>query len=440
MTRVLVVDDEPGLRFALREVLEDRGDQVIEAASAKDALACDDVYDVVITDLAMPEMSGMELLEQLAQSQPALPVIVLTAQGSERAAVAALKAGAWDYLTKPFDIDEVCAAVARAGELAAARAEARQRTAERVTGGRIIGTSGVFKRLLNQVEKVAAKNVTVLLRGETGTGKELIASLLHAGSPRRDRPIVRFNCAALPENLAEAELFGHVKGAFTGATSDSIGYFERAHTGTLVLDEIAELPLALQPKLLRALQSGEIQPVGARADRSVDVRVVASTHQQLSEAVAKGSFREDLYYRLAVVELEVPPLRERGEDIGLIAEELRRRTAARLDLPQVPLPAALLERFGQYAWPGNVRELENAITRLLALGDDGHVDAATWTPGSNAHATGADTGLRDQVAAFERGILEQTLRDTGGNKSEAARRLRITRTTLLDKLSKYGLR
>jgi two-component system response regulator AtoC len=290
---------------------------------------------------------------------------------------------------------------------------------------------------------VAGREVPVLIRGETGTGKELIATLLHAASPRAQRPLVRFNCAAISAELAEAELFGHVKGAFTGAVATRSGFFAQADGGTLVLDEVGELPMAVQPKLLRALQQGEVQAVGASRVERVDVRVVACTHRDLAAEARAGRFREDLYYRLNVVELTVPPLRERREDIPLLAEAFRARYAQRFSLVDARLSPALVEALRARDWPGNVRELENAVARLLALSEGGElgVEALSRLSASPESAPQAGTGtLREQVAAFERSLIARALEETGGNQSEAARRLGLTRVTLIDKLKRHGLR
>jgi two-component system response regulator AtoC len=285
----------------------------------------------------------------------------------------------------------------------------------------------------------------VLVRGETGTGKELLASLLHYRSRRASGPLVRFNCAAVPSELAESELFGHSRGAFTGATRAHKGYFAQAEGGTLVLDEVGELPLPLQAKLLRVLQEGEIQPVGASRVERVDVRVVSCTHRDLVAEMKAGRFREDLYYRLAVVELVMPPLRERREDIPALAESFARRCAERFGLEGVRLAPELLQRLQQQEWPGNVRELENAVTRMVALSDGGRlgVEALSPAPASGApeapeHAS-VPLSFREQVQAFESELLQRTLAECGGNQSEAARRLRLSRVTLLDKLKRHGL-
>lgn len=441
MAKVLVVDDESSVRFALVSVLAAAGHDPVEAEDGDEGFDRAEDVDVVITDLVMPRQDGLTLLRRLIADDPSRPVIMLTARGSERVAVEALKAGAYDYLVKPFDIEAVEQAVARAAEVRTLRGSARDRRAENVLGRPVVGRSLAFRRLLDRVARLASRPVPVLVRGETGTGKELVAELLHAYGPRASGPRVTFNCAAVPADLAESELFGHVKGAFTGAETNRIGFFGRADRGTLVLDEVGELPPSVQPKLLRALQSGEIQPVGGDV-RTVDVRVVACTHRDLAQESAAGRFRDDLYYRLAVVELTVPALRDRPEDIRPLAEAFRRQSARTFGLPDVSLPVGLVERFEAYGWPGNVRELENAVARLMALSDDGTVDVEDWTPRASVgpEPSPKQVGLRARMAAFERELLVEAIEGAGGNHSEAARRLGVTRTTLLDKLRRYGLR
>jgi len=435
MAKILIVDDEAQVRFTLAEVLGEAGHQVIAASGGAEALRlADDELDAVISDLAMPGMDGLELLAALRQRDASLPVLLLTARGSERVAVQAMKAGAYDYLVKPFDIDEIVHALGRAVEARVLRREQRRRLAERGLERPIVGDAPALRRVLDMAARIADRELPVLVLGETGTGKELIAGLLHAGSRRARGPLVRFNCAAIPEQLADSELFGHARGAFTGASAARRGYFAQAEGGTLVLDEIAELPLTIQAKLLRALQSGEIQPLGARVEK-VDVRVVACTHRDLRAEVAAGRFREDLYYRLAVLELRVPPLRERREDIPVLADSFARRYAARFGLESVQLAPELVAALVARPWPGNVRELENCVARLVAQSGDGRI-------GGDALAESATPGpgnLRAQVEAFERGLIEQALRAAGGNHSEAARRLATSRVTLLDKLKKHGL-
>jgi DNA-binding NtrC family response regulator len=443
VAKVLVVDDDAALRFTLEEVLGEKGFESVAAVSGEEALGLLAGVDAVITDLAMPGMDGLGLLAKLRERDPDLPVILLTAHGNERIAVQAMKAGAYDYLHKPFSSEELGLVVARAVEARQLREAARTLRIERAVGGPVVGQSPAFRRLLEAAQRVAGREVPVLIRGETGTGKELIATLLHAASPRAQRPLVRFNCAAISAELAEAELFGHVKGAFTGAVATRSGFFAQADGGTLVLDEVGELPLAVQPKLLRALQQGEVQAVGASRVERVDVRVVACTHRDLAAEARAGRFREDLFYRLNVVELGVPPLRERREDIPLLLEAFRARYAQRFSLVDARLSPELVEALRARDWPGNVRELENAVARLLALSEGGElgVEALSRLSASPESAPQAAAGtLREQVAAFERSLIARALEETGGNQSEAARRLGLTRVTLIDKLKRHGLR
>ncbi len=455
MGKVLLVDDDRAVLFTLTELLRERGHDVAIASSGQQALGKLDDVDAVLTDLAMPGMDGLELMAAIAQRDAALPVVLITAHGSEKVAVSAMKAGAYDYLKKPFDIDEIVVVIERALEARRLRMDNRRLTAERAMGRRIVAESPAMRRLLDAAVKVAAKDVTVLVRGETGTGKEFLASLLHAHSARAARPLIRFNCAAIPAELAEAELFGHARGAFTGATTARRGFFSEADGGTLVLDEIGELPLAVQAKLLRALQEGEIQTVGSGKVEKVDVRIVASTNRDLQAEAQAGRFREDLYYRLAVVELIVPPLRERREDIPPLAAEFARRCGEKFGLEDLRLSPELVGALSRAEWPGNVRQLENAIARAAALSSGGEIGADVLpapiaASSSDSASAESDDGeppsahaggptLREQVEAFERNLVSRALDVTGGNQSEAARRLGVSRVTLIDKIKKYGL-
>jgi DNA-binding NtrC family response regulator len=445
MPTVLLCDDEPGVRFAVEEALEALGVAIIAVPAAKDGLERIGEVDVVVTDLVMPEMDGFAFLAAIRKLDPDLPVIMLTARGSERTAVQALKQGAYDYLGKPFSIEELRLAVERALETRTLRRTVHDAAIDRALGKPLVGDSPSFRRVVDEARRIGRRDVTVLVRGETGTGKELIASLLHAASPRRDRPCVRFNCAALAEGLAEAELFGHEKGAFTGAVASRAGYFRQANGGTLVLDEVGELSLAIQGKLLRALQEQEVQPVGASRVEKVDVRVVACTHRDLRAEIKAGRFREDLFYRLAVVELQVPALRDRPGDIPLLVDAFRKRWAARFDLEDVRFSAGLVAALAARPWPGNVRELENAVARLLALaetGDELGADLAGRLDTESAVVDPATStaGLREQVATFEKGLVTRTLAVTNQNQSEAARRLGVSRMTLIEKMKRYGLK
>jgi two-component system, NtrC family, response regulator AtoC len=453
MPRVLLVDDEPSVLAALKELVHGRGWEPLLARSGAGALDLVDRADAVVTDFSMPEMNGMELLSAVRERDDTLPVILLTAHGSERLAVRAIKAGAYEYVTKPFDVDEMLVALGRALEARALRLRNRQLDAEHAIGRRIVGGSAAMRHLLDATARVAGKEITVLVRGETGTGKELIGSLLHAQSRRAKGPLVRFNCCAIPAELAEAELFGHTRGAFTGATQARAGFFAEANHGTLVLDEVGELPLAIQAKLLRALQEGEIQPVGSGRVEKVDVRIVACTNRDLAAEVRAGRFREDLYYRLAVVELVVPPLRDRREDVPALAHEFALRYSERFGAEEVRLSPALVERLAAADWPGNVRELENVVARLVALGSGGEIgpeafagtasaDVAPRPPAESQPAPERSDGsqtLRQQLDAVERSIISRTMTAVQGNQSEAARRLGISRNTLAERLRRYEI-
>ena len=454
MPRVLLVDDERSVLAALKELVQGRGWEPLLASSGPEALELVDRADAVVTDFSMPEMDGLELLRAVRERDHGLPVILLTARGSERLAVRAIKAGAYEYVPKPFDVDEMAGALERALEARELRQRDRQLTAEHAIGRRVVGQSPAMRQLLDATARVAAKDITVLVRGETGTGKELIGSLLHAQSPRAGGPLVRFNCSAIPAELAEAELFGHTRGAFTGATQARPGFFMEANRGTLVLDEVGELPPAVQAKLLRALQDGEIQPLGSGRVEKVDVRIVACTNRDLAAEARAGRFREDLYYRLAVVELVVPPLRDRRQDVPALAREFALRYAERFGLGDVRLAPALLERLAAASWPGNVRQLENAVARMVALGGpeigpEAFVEAASaeTAPRRSAEESAADPAepadsahtLRQQLEALERSVIARTMTAVRGNQSEAARRLGISRNTLTERLRRYEI-
>ena len=445
MPRVLLVDDEPALLFTLSQLLKSRGLEPVLAHSAKEALAKLDGVDGVVTDYSMPDMDGVQLVQAVHERDESLPVVMLTAHGSERVAVRAMKSGAYEYVTKPFDIDEISLVIDRALEARSLRVQNRRLTAEKALGRAIIGDSPAMRRVLDAVNRVGPKDITVLVRGDTGTGKELIASLIHAESRRASRPLVRFNCAAIPGELAEAELFGHTRGAFTGAAQARRGFFAEANGGTLVLDEVGELSAPVQAKLLRALQEGEIQPVGAGRVEKVDVRVVACTNRDLAEEARAHRFREDLYYRLAVVELLVPPLHEHAEDIPALSAEFTRRYAERFGMQDVRLAPDLVEALRRAEWPGNIRQLENAIARMVALGGGGEIPLEAFAGASSRVAEpGAEPvpdgtlSLREQVEALERSVIARTLASVAGNQSEAARRLGLSRGSLIDRLKKYG--
>jgi two-component system response regulator HydG len=439
--RVLVVDDDPGVRYTLREILASEGLVVEEAGDGAEALRRFEARPspLVVTDLRMPGMDGMELLRALAARAPAPRVVVITAHGSERQAVEAMKAGAHDYFKKPFDVEELLAVVRRAVEAIRLAHENERLAGELALSRSMVFASEPMRRLAALVARVAPRDVTVLLSGESGTGKERVAEAIVRASRRADRPFVRFNCAALAPELAEAELFGHAKGAFTGAARARPGLFREADTGTLLLDEVGELAPPAQAKLLRALQEGEVRPVGEERARTVDVRVVAATHRDLEEEVRAGRFREDLFYRLNVVHLRIPPLRERPEDVPVLARHFLDRFARRFGVEPLHVPEAIFHRLAGHAWPGNVRELENAIEALVALSPPEGLDPSLLPGGGATGVEGAPLALKDRVQAYERGLVVEALRAARGNRSEAARRLGISRVTLHDKLRRYGL-
>jgi len=451
MSRVLVLDDDASLRFTLEAVLSDAGLSVETCDGGTSGLAAFDARgaDVVLTDLAMPDMDGMQVLERLRASDPSVPVLMLTAHGSERVAVTAMKAGAFDYIPKPFDPDELVLAVKRATDWRDLRLQNARLRTEAALGRAIVAESPAMKRVMDVVARVAPKDVTVLLTGESGAGKDIVASVIHAHSRRADKPLIRFNAAAIPSELAEAELFGHTKGAFTGAQSARAGYFQQANKGTLFVDEIGELPAPIQAKVLRALQSGEVQQVGGRPE-IVDVRLVAATNRDLAAEVKSGRFREDLFYRLNVVPLRVPSLRERPEDVEPLVHTFVRQYAERYGMGGVEVEPGLVEALRSHAWPGNVRELENTVARLLALAPDERITLALWRslsegPAASAAAPSAagDPGpghpLRTRVEAFERALIAESFEAAGRNQSETARRLGVSRPALIEKLHKYGL-
>ncbi|HOX44729.1 MAG TPA: sigma-54 dependent transcriptional regulator [Myxococcota bacterium] len=438
---ILVVDDDAGVRYTLRQVLEDAALEVHEAGDGEAALAwlAERRADLIITDLAMPRMDGMALLERVREQPGPPPVVVITAHGSERHAVEAIKRGALDYFSKPFDIELVVKVIERAVASLRRDAENEQLRAELHLARFLVFASPAMSQVALLVHRVAPKDVSVLVTGPSGTGKERVCEALVAASYRAAAPFVRFNCAAVPRELAESELFGYARGAFTGAVRSRKGLFREAHGGSLLLDEVGELDLATQGKLLRVLQEGRVRPVGEDQEEAVDVRVLAATHRSLQEEVRAGRFREDLFYRLHVVRIHLPPLSERPEDIPPLIDHFLRKHAERFGLGEVRLTPEVRDQLRRGVYPGNVRELEHRIERLVALSPGGDIQAADLQAADATSGQEEALGLKERVEAFEKGLLAAELRRTGGNRSEAARRLRIGRVTLLDKLRKYGL-
>ena len=443
--RILVVDDEEAIRLALGELLRSEGHEVREAETGDVAMAALEgaPADLVLADLRMPGMDGMQLLEAIRGRFPETLVVLVTAQGDERTAVQSLKLGAYDYLPKPFDNEEIRATVRHAHEVLSLRAENRR--LRRELAGEfhgMVGDSAAIRAVAETIRRAGPTAATVLVTGESGTGKELAARALHAESPRADRPFVALNCSALPADLVESELFGHVKGAFTGADRDRTGVFEAAHGGTLFLDEVGDLAPSAQAKLLRSVEEGRVTPVGTTTSRPVDVRLLAATNRPLDEMAARGDFRDDLLYRLQVVTLRLPALRERRSDIAAIAVHFIADMASRHDRPVRSISPAARRALVAYDWPGNVRELRNVLERAVVLADGdaidvpdlpAHVSGATTAPGP-IDAALADlpyTEARERaVEAFERSFLVAALERHGGNVSATARAIGLHRQSL----------
>jgi two-component system, NtrC family, response regulator HydG len=452
--RILIVDDEPAIRFSLTELLEGGDDQIVEAEHAPAALAIleADPVDLVISDLNMPAMDGMQLLEEVRRRHPDTLFVLMTAYGDERRAVDALKSGAYDYLPKPFDNEEIRSLVRRSRELLALRVE-NARLREELAGDYrgLIGGSPAVREVHRLLRRVGPADVTTLITGESGTGKELAARALHAESRRARRPFVALNCSALPGELVERELFGNVRGAFTGADRDREGLFEAAQGGTLFLDEIGDLALAAQAKLLRAIEERQVTRVGATRPTQVDVRLVAATHRPLDELVADGGFRADLLYRLQVVTIELPPLRERREDVPALAAHFIAHFAERHAKRVRGMTEGARRALLAHDWPGNVRELRNVLERAVVLTEDeeiGRDDLPSHVTGSSAALRPAEAALAELpfveararvLEGFERSFLAAALERHGGNVSRTARSLGLHRQSLQKMLRRHGL-
>jgi two-component system, NtrC family, response regulator AtoC len=448
---VLFVDDEPQLRGVMAERLGDRGFDVVEAESGERALELLDqfAFDIVITDLRLPGIDGTQVIDAARERYPGIIVIVITGFGTVKDAVNAIKRGVSDYIEKPFQFDELIHVLEKAMEqrrLTAENAYLRSQLEERYKFGGILGRSRPMQKLFQLLETVSRSNSTILVTGETGTGKEVVARAIHHNSPRRANRFVALNCSAIPEALLEAELFGHVRGAFTGAIGARQGRFEQAHKGTLFLDEVGTMSTALQMKLLRALQEREFERVGDNQTVKVDVRVIAATNSELARMVAEGSFREDLYYRLNVIPVHLPPLRDRRDDIPVLAQHFLEKFAPG---QQLQISQGAMRVLMAYAWPGNVRQLENAIERAVTLGggrkeidvvdlppEIQDVPQPMSTPFVEFPEEGLD--LPAYLTSIERDLIQRSLERTGGNRNRAAELLRIKRTTLVEKLKRLG--
>jgi two-component system response regulator HydG len=445
MPKILVVDDQRNMRTTLSMMLRGAGYDVEEAADG--GAACDKVlaetYDLVLTDLKMGGKDGMDVLRHVKQEAPLTEVIVMTAYGTIESAVEAMRIGAYDYIQKPFTEEELLVKVQRAaekrqlaGEMSVLAAEFR----ERYQFDNIIGRSAPIRDVLGRIVRIAPTDTTVLITGESGTGKELVARAIHANSSRADKPFVSVNCAAITETLLESELFGHVRGAFTGAVQARKGLFEEANGGTFFFDEISETPPSFQAKLLRAIQEGEIRRLGDNKTMHVDVRVIAATNQDLQEAIAEKRFRQDLFYRLAVARFELPPLRERREDIPLLVEHFLQKFSKKMRR-QVKLGDGVMDYLVRYDYPGNIRELENMVEQGVALAMEGEITLDDIIPPearakAQANMPKAHETLQDVVDRAEKEAIENVLRQVEGNKERAAEALGLSATTLWRKMKR----
>ncbi len=463
MARILVVDDEKGMREFLSVLLEDGGHTVVLASHGQEALATaqENPVDLVISDVRMPLLDGVGLLKGLHELDPHLPVILMTAYASAESAVQAMKRGAYDYLIKPFKVDELKLVIAKALETRQLRREnllLKQELKGKTPFPGIIGTSSQMVGLYELIAKVAPLTSTVLITGESGTGKELVARAIHDSGPRSAKPFLAINCGAIPEALLESELFGHVKGSFTGAVAHKAGLFEVANGGTVFLDEIADMPLTLQVKILRVLQDKIFRRVGGTEDIKVDVRVIAASNKDIQAAVASGRFREDLFYRLNVIPLLLPPLRERRGDIALLVKEFLARYGGSSHKEEVTVAPEALQLLEQYEWPGNIRELENVIERAVALGGSRitaeslpdqvrerrptQVGAPYMAPVLREPSLPSAEGgvdLDGALAEIEKRLILDALQKSGGVQKRAAEILRITFRSFRHRLKKYGL-
>jgi two-component system, NtrC family, response regulator HydG len=448
-SRILVVDDEESHRIMLRAVLQDQGYEVAEADDGRGAIRAieQEPFDLILLDIRMKDMDGIEALTEIRKISPQIPVLMMTAYASVKTAVEALKAGAFDYLTKPLDVEELLILVEKAIEVYHLREEniiLKERLGVRFDYSKIIGKSPKMKELFDTLSLVAPTDATVLLLGESGTGKELVANALHHNSARANQPFIKVACAALPETLLESELFGHEKGAFTGAIARREGRFQLAHRGTLFLDEVGEMSATTQTKLLRVLQEREFEPLGSTDTIKTDVRVIAATNKNPEKEVKEGRFREDLYYRLNVVPLVLPPLRERKEDISSLAAHFLGiyRDKNKKELREISGKA--MDLLMRYDWPGNIRELENCLERAVIMAKGEVIAPADLPPNIQAligekEIAGFHFPPGISLPEAEKALILRTLEDTGGNRSRAAEILGINRRTLQTKLKEYGI-
>ena len=449
---ILVIDDEENMRHMLSVMLSRQGYRTDLAADGEEGLICllNNVYDYILCDIHMPEMDGKTFLTRSLEQHVTAPIIMMSAYGSVETAIECMKLGAYDFISKPFKKDEIVMVLKKAEErerLKEENSQLREVIAGQFTYGGILSRNVKMQEIFNQIRKVAELKTTILILGESGTGKELVANALHQNGSRSQKPFVAVNCGAIPENLLESELFGHIRGAFTDASSDKAGLFEQADGGTLFLDEIGEMPLALQVKLLRVLQEGEIRRVGDSVSKSVDVRVISATSRDLSADVGSGRFREDLYFRLNVFCLQMPPLRERVEDIPLLADCFLRRYGSENDGNFLRIEPDAMRCLMAHRWPGNVRELENAIERACIICEGGRITSDCLPPSIRlfdanyqaASVTDENLSIKKAEDAIERDLIRKALAKTIGNRTQAAKILEISHRSLLYKLKEYGI-
>lgn len=447
--RILLIDDEEASRQALSMLLERMGYTVTGAGTGEEALKLHTAgsFEIVITDLRLPGINGIDLLKKVKQRDAATEVIVITGNASVETAVQAMKEGAFDYIIKPVNIDELKIIIEKALEkarLVSENVQLKKQLREKYEFASIIGSSPAMQAVFSRMNKIIKTDSTVLILGESGTGKELVAKAIHFNGSRKDKPFIAVNCAAIPENLLESELFGHVKGAFTGAVKDKIGKFEAAHQGTIFLDEIGVMPLPLQAKLLRVLQEQEVERVGASRTIKLDVRVVSATNNNIEEDVKRGNFREDLYYRLNVIPVNLPPLRERTEDILPLVKHFIAKNCRDMKRPLMSIEKEALEALEVYRWPGNVRELENVMERTVALSEGNSITFADLPANIRDEALtrvserGVD--LQRTVNEIEKKMILEALSLANGVKARAAAMLKLNRTTLVEKMRRLGIR
>jgi len=450
--KILLIEDDQGSREALLILLKAGGFAVKGSSSGKEAftLLAGERFDIVISDLHLPDVTGIDILTQVKAGSPRTEVILVTGHGSAETAVQAMKKGAFDYITKPLNIDELRIIIDKALEKGALLDEnvyLKKQLRDKYEFANIIGNSQAMQQLFSRMKRIIKTDSTVLILGESGTGKELVAKAIHFNGNRKDKPFIAVNCSAIPENLLESELFGHVKGAFTGAVKEKVGKFEAANQGTIFLDEIGTLPMHLQTKLLRVLQEQELERVGSNRQIKLDVRVISATNVNLEEEVKRGNFREDLFYRLNVIPVLLPPLRERIEDILPLTKHFLEKNCRAMQRPIMHLDKEALEALESYPWNGNVRELENIIERIVALTESDHIAlrdlpanvAKSYQEGSSTSVTPNGIDMVQTINEIEKKMISEALQLAGGVKARAATMLSINRTTLVEKMRRLGM-